>query len=104
MPIAASRGAAVPPVAVEPAERSFAADGSRTARAQVTWGRACLGPPRTRRVRRRAPGPTRLEKLLTGVAVTLCSATVVVVLGLVADLAGGAHAGPPTPPSVSVAP
>jgi hypothetical protein len=47
-------------------------------------------------------GRTRLERALAGAAVTLCSATVVVLLGLVADLSADGPATPsPAAPSVS---
>lgn len=76
----------------------------RAVRASVTRRRACLGTPGARTVaRRRARGHTRAERVLAGVAVALCSATVVVLLGLVADLSAGVHSAP-APASVSVSP
>ncbi|TCK25257.1 hypothetical protein EV378_1060 [Pseudonocardia endophytica] len=68
---------------------------SRPGRAPVTRRRACLGTPGLRTRARRRAQPTRAERALVGVAVTLCSATVVVVLGLVADLSADAHSAPP---------
>ena len=80
-------------------------DARRPVRAPVTRRPACLGVRGARPVGRRARGRTRAERLWAGAAVTLCSATVVVLLGMVADLAAGAHEVPDTPPvSISVSP
>lgn len=75
------------------AGRSLLRETAGTARRPVVRrpGLACVGGPRARR--RGRGGPTRAERLLVGVAVALCSAVVVVALGLVADVAADANAG-----------
>ncbi len=76
----------------------------RPIRASVAPHRTCLGTPGVRTIARRRPrGRTRAERVLVGVAVAVCSATVVVLLGLVADLSADAHSAPP-PVSISVSP
>lgn len=61
---------------------------------RVPRTRACLAPPRVARPGPARPGVgTRAERFLVGAAVVLCSAVVVVALGLLAETAAGrAHA------------
>lgn len=63
---------------------------------RVSRTRACLPPPRAARSGVAARGVrTRSERFLVGLATVLCSAVVVVVLGLLADATAGSSAGAP---------
>lgn len=70
---------------------------------RVPRTRACLVPSRPARARAAGPGVrSRTERLLVGVATVLCSAVVVVVLGLVADVSAGGEDAPASEASVPV--
>ncbi|MEJ8280926.1 hypothetical protein [Pseudonocardia spirodelae] len=86
------------PGAVRPA-RSVAVPPPRTVR---PLERRCLVPPRPRRARARAGVRGRVERLLAGLAVALCTATVVVGLGLLGDAAAGWNAPSAGAPAVTV--
>lgn len=64
--------------------------------------RRCIAPPRARRSTARAGG--RIDRLLTSVAMVLASATVVVLLGLLGNVAAGWNGAPaPTGPAAPAA-
>ena len=59
--------------------------------------RACLVVPGRRRRPARTPLRSPVERMLVGLATVLCSALVVVVLGLLAEASAGGSGGPAAP-------